>query len=68
MKQAPAQTTIVIDRGIVLSLDPISDPLNSIESVSSKDNVFEVEVKKNANGLGLSLAGGRNSDPVFNGK
>ncbi|XP_047128653.1 tyrosine-protein phosphatase non-receptor type 13 isoform X1 [Hydra vulgaris] len=67
LKHAPERTTIVIDRGIALSLDHISESVNSVKSVLKKDYVFKVDVEKGDNGLGLSLVGGRNSEPVFNG-
>lgn len=38
-----------------------------IASLKSSEKVFEVQVEKSENGLGLSLAGGRDSDICYNG-
>ena len=38
-----------------------------ISNLKSSEEVFEVQVEKRDNGLGSSLAGGRDSDICYNG-
>ena len=63
---------ITFDRGIELPDEPQKQPeqpINEeIEKLRKDEKVFEVEVEKRENGLGLSLAGGKGSDICYGGK
>ena len=39
-----------------------------IQTIKKDGKVFEVDIEKRANGLGVSLAGGKNSDICYKGK
>ena len=39
-----------------------------IEKLKKEEKVFQVSIRKRHNGLGLSLAGGRDSDICYGGK
>ena len=71
MKRSPYQTTIIVDRTIKLSSDDLyaaSPNCKRLQQVkATNDHVFEVDVEKGDDGLGLSLVGGRDSDIVYEG-
>jgi len=60
LKCSPNTTKFVIARNDVIR----SRPTSSLE----RDNVFEVEIEKHTDGLGLLLAGGADADVVFKGE
>ena len=81
LKRAPERTRLLLDRSLGIKPDALEESDRSStelnESIKRKsvsktndelDDIFEVRIKKNQGGLGLSLAGGREASPAFKGE
>ena len=82
LKKAPRKSTITFDRSIELPLITHRTQRNDMDDTDNKETVehpeitklkkeekvFQVSIRKRDNGLGLSLAGGKNSDICYDGK
>lgn len=73
IQNAPLSTSVIIDRGIEISpeylaaVSPVVNKFQSLKAEHSKQHVFEEEIGKVNDGIGLSLAGGKDSDIVYQG-
>ena len=82
LKKAPRKSTITFDRSIELPVNTQRTQRNGMDDTDNKDTienpeitklkkeekVFQVSIQKRDNGLGLSLAGGKDSDICYDGK
>ena len=80
MTKAPVKSTITLDRGIELPATTTTERKENnkkeeedsvengaLKKLKNKEKVFQVTIKKRDNGLGLSLAGGQDSDICYGG-
>lgn len=62
IRNCPETVVLVIDRSIEYQLSSAS------LSIEEREAVFEVEVEKEVDGLGLVMAGGSDANIEYNGK